>query len=44
MKKFACLTLVLVLCPEGGHMAFYDDPEPYFKGLLAFLKDIEGKP
>ena len=33
-----------VLCPEGGHMAFYDDPEPYFKGLLAFLKDVEGKP
>jgi proline iminopeptidase len=33
-----------VLCPEGGHMALYDDPEPYFKGLLAFLKDVEGKP
>jgi proline iminopeptidase len=33
-----------LLCPEGGHMAFYDDPEPYFKGLLAFLKDLEGMP
>ena len=33
-----------VLCPEGGHMAFYDDPEPYFKGLPAFLKDVEGMP
>jgi len=33
-----------VLCPEGGHMAFYDDPEPYFKGLLAFLKGVEGMP
>ena len=33
-----------LLCPEGGHMAFYDDPEPYFKGLPAFLKDVEGMP
>jgi proline iminopeptidase len=30
-----------VLCPEGGHMAMYDDPGPYFAGLLAFLKDVE---
>jgi proline iminopeptidase len=33
-----------VLCPAGGHMAIYDDPEPYFDGLLRFLKDLEGKP
>jgi len=25
-------------------MAFYDDSAPYFEGLLAFLKDVEGKP
>ena len=25
-------------CPNGSHMAFYDDQQTYFKGLLAFLK------
>jgi proline iminopeptidase len=33
-----------VLCPEGGHMAMYDDPKPYFDGLLRFLGDLERKP
>lgn len=27
-----------LFCPEGGHMAFYDDQEIYFKGLISFLK------
>jgi proline iminopeptidase len=30
-----------VLCPNGGHAALYDDQETYFKGLLAFLADLD---
>ncbi|MEJ7601629.1 MAG: proline iminopeptidase-family hydrolase [Kofleriaceae bacterium] len=30
-----------VLCPEGGHMAMYDDQATYFRGLLGFLADLE---
>ena len=32
------------LCPNGAHMAMYDDPKPYFDGLLGFLKDLERAP
>jgi len=28
----------LLLLPDGGHMAMYDDQERYFAGLIAFLK------
>ena len=27
-------------CPEGSHMALYDDQETYFAGLVAFLQDL----
>ncbi|BCY29236.1 proline iminopeptidase-family hydrolase [Flavobacterium okayamense] len=27
-----------LLCSKGSHMAFYDDQETYFKGLISFLK------
>lgn len=27
-----------LFCPKGAHMAFYDDQEIYFKGLISFLK------
>jgi len=27
-----------LFCPKGSHMAFYDDQEIYFKGLISFLK------
>lgn len=31
-------------CPNGAHMAMYDDQETYFKGLIEFIKDVdEGK-
>jgi len=30
-----------LLCPNGGHLALYDDQETYMKGLLAFLKDLD---
>jgi proline iminopeptidase len=28
-------------CPEGSHMAFYDDQITYFKGLIEFLKKVD---
>lgn len=30
-----------LLCPEGGHMAMYDDQQVYFAGLVAFLHGLE---
>lgn len=27
-------------CPEGSHMAFYDDQKTYFDGLVKFIKDV----
>ncbi len=28
-------------CPNGGHMAMYDDQQTYFTGLISFLKDVD---
>jgi len=28
-------------CPEGSHMAMYDDPETYFRGLTRFIEDVD---
>jgi proline iminopeptidase len=28
-------------CPNGSHMAMYDDQQTYFAGLLAFLADLD---
>jgi proline iminopeptidase len=30
-----------LLCPEGGHMAMYDDQVTYFRGLIQFLLDAD---
>jgi proline iminopeptidase len=30
------------LCPEGSHMAMYDDQQNYFNSLITFLKDVDG--
>jgi len=30
------------LCPNGAHMAMYDDQQNYFTNLVAFLKDVDG--
>jgi proline iminopeptidase len=27
-------------CPDGSHMALYDDQETYFAGLIDFLRDL----
>ena len=28
-------------CPNGSHLAEYDDQQTYFKGLIAFIKDTD---
>lgn len=30
-----------LFCPEGSHMAMYDDQERYFAGLIRFLHQVE---
>jgi proline iminopeptidase len=27
-------------CPNGSHLAMYDDQETYFGGLIEFLEDL----
>jgi proline iminopeptidase len=29
-------------CPDGSHMAMFDDQQRYFDGLIQFLKDVDG--
>ena len=28
-------------CPNGSHLAMYDDQQTYFTGLTTFLHDVE---
>jgi len=30
-----------LFCPNGSHCADYDDPEHFFPGLIAFIKDVD---
>jgi proline iminopeptidase len=30
-----------LLCPNGGHMAMYDDQATYFRGLIDFIVDVD---
>lgn len=30
-------------CPNGSHLAMYDDQEIYVRGLIQFLRDVDGK-
>jgi proline iminopeptidase len=30
-----------LFCPNGSHMAMYDDQQTYFAGVIAFLKDVD---
>ena len=27
-------------CENGSHLAMYDDQQPYFKGVIEFLKEV----
>jgi proline iminopeptidase len=29
------------LCPNGSHMAMYDDQQTYFKGLIRFINEVD---
>ncbi len=31
-------------CPDGSHMALYDDQETYFAGLVDFLLELPARP
>jgi len=28
-------------CPNGSHMAMYDDQKTYFTGLVQFIRDVD---
>jgi proline iminopeptidase len=28
-------------CPNGSHLAMYDDQEVYFKGLIDFIYEVD---
>jgi proline iminopeptidase len=28
-------------CPNGSHMAMYDDQQTYMEGLITFLRDVD---
>jgi proline iminopeptidase len=30
-------------CPNGSHLAMYDDQKTYFDGLVKFLQDVDQK-
>jgi proline iminopeptidase len=30
-----------LLCPNGSHLAMWDDQETYSAGLVRFLKDVD---
>ena len=30
-----------LFCPEGSHLAMYDDQKTYFTGLIGFIKDVD---
>ena len=30
-----------LFCPNGSHMAMYDDQKVYFDGVIQFVKDVD---
>ncbi|HVS30910.1 MAG TPA: proline iminopeptidase-family hydrolase [Thermoanaerobaculia bacterium] len=30
-------------CPDGSHMAMYDDQQTYFRGLIDFIRDVDAR-
>lgn len=32
-----------LLCPNGSHLAIYDDQQVYFEGLIRFLREVESQ-
>ena len=33
-----------LLCPDGSHLAQWDDEETYFNGLIQFLSEVDSGP
>jgi proline iminopeptidase len=31
-----------LFCPDGSHLAMYDDQQTYFDGVIGFLRDVDG--
>ncbi|HLZ24422.1 MAG TPA: hypothetical protein VKQ30_20095 [Ktedonobacterales bacterium] len=29
-----------LLCPDGSHLALYDEQQVYFEGLIQFIRDV----
>jgi proline iminopeptidase len=30
-----------LFCPQGSHLAIYDDQQVYFEGLIQFIQDVD---
>jgi len=30
-----------LFCPQGSHLAIYDDQKGYFEGLIQFIHDVD---
>jgi proline iminopeptidase len=30
-----------LLCPNGSHLAMYDDQQTYMNGVIQFLRDVD---
>jgi len=30
-----------LFCPDGSHLAMYDNQQVYFDGLIKFIKDVD---
>jgi proline iminopeptidase len=43
MEKMAALVQKgrYLLCPNGSHMALYDDQKTFFEGLIEFIRDVD---
>lgn len=45
MEKMATLVKKgrYLYCPDGSHLAMYDDQNTYFEGLIKFIRDVDRK-
>lgn len=35
------MRLLLLHCPDGSHIAMWDDAEVYAQGVLAFMREVD---
>ena len=36
-----CRTAATFYCPNGSHLALYDDQQVYMKGVIDFIRDVD---